>query len=561
MTGRVDNTDTRMTTQRRHPLYLIFQWHMHQPFYKDELSGEYLLPWTRLHVTKDYTDMAWHLERHPEVRSVVNFVPSLLLQIREYEDLSTIREKHLQLTLKPAEELSQEEKDFLLQEFFSANYSRIIERSPRYKALYQKRPDSGTSGGSVTAREKFSSQDYRDLQVWFLLAWTGQEIASEPEVRSMVKQDRGFSKVQKERLLEIHQKYISDVIDRYHQLWKSGQIELSVSPYAHPILPLLMDSEVARICMPGLQLPRYRFRHPGEARRQVDEGLNTVRQQFGWEVQGMWPSEGSVSEEVVNLLAAESLRWITTDSNVLARSLSRNGSPAPMNRGEQYSPYTFETPNGPMNIFFRDQMLSDLIGFQYAKMDSGDAVSDFIGHLRQIHTGLPDDEFPYVAVITMDGENAWEHFEANGKPFFDKLYTELTGADWLETTTFSEYLDQFEPQHTLEWLHPGSWINADYHIWIGHPEKNAAWDVLNDAVQLVRRYEDAGEEIPGTVKQALLQAEGSDWFWWYGDHNNSDHDEVFDLLFCDALRAVYRGLGEEPPAFLQRHQTLASSLK
>jgi len=546
--------------ERTHPLYLIFQWHMHQPFYKDALSGAYLLPWTRCHITKDYTDMAWHLERYPEIKSVVNFVPSLLLQIRDYADLDSVNERHLTLTKKDAGNLTPEEQTFLLEEFFSANYKRIISLSPRYKELYKKRQQYTLHDGFDSALKHYTTQEYRDLQVWFLLAWTGQEIASHPEINSLIRQDQEFTEEDKTRVLEVHQEYIRDVIDRYKTLAESGQIELSISPYAHPILPLVIDSEVARICMPGLHLPQHRFRHPDEAERHVVRGLEIARNEFGWDISGMWPSEGSVSEETATLLAGQSLRWITSDSNVLARSLSRTGKPAHMNSGEQYYPYRLETPEGNLDIFFRDQMLSDLIGFQYANMEPADAAENFMQHLREMYTNLPDDDFPYVAVITMDGENAWEHFQENGKPFFDELYSAIGESDWLETTTFSEYLDKYGSPESLEWLHPGSWITADFHIWIGDREKNAAWDALNEALKRVKEYRRQGQDIPEDVLQALLQAEGSDWFWWYGDHNQSDHEDVFDLLFCNALRKVYQGLDEQLPPSLEQYRTLVESL-
>ncbi|MCF7805579.1 MAG: glycoside hydrolase [Candidatus Marinimicrobia bacterium] len=540
---------------RSQPLYVIFQWHMHQPFYKDQSTGEYLLPWSRLHTTKDYTDMAWHLERHPEVKGVVNFVPSLLKQIEEYNDFDTVSEKHLNLTQKPADALTAEEQFFLLQEFFMTNEKRIINRSERYTELLEMRGDDTTAVTLNTVRNKFKARDFRDLQVWFLLGWTGEQLRSLPEVQSLVEKDENFTEADKKKLLEIHETALRNVLEQYDALQKSGQIEITGTPYAHPILPLLIDSDVARISMPGVHLPQKRFRHPEEARKQIHLGKQVLKEIAGWEIAGMWPSEGSVSEATAELLAEQGIQWISTDSNVLARSLSRNTDPAPLKSEDMYQPYRFSTEQGDMTIFFRDQGLSDLIGFDYADKSADAAVTDFMGHLHRIDESLPDDGYPYVAVITMDGENAWEHFEENGKPFFDALYTSLAESERIQTTTFREQMERAEVQRELQWLHPGSWIGADYHIWIGHPEKNAAWDALNDALNLVEQKRQAGKDIPEKVEQAILQAEGSDWFWWYGHHNNSDHDEVFDLLFCNALRIVYEELDASLPPYLKRNIT------
>ncbi|MBS1272072.1 MAG: hypothetical protein MAGBODY4_01210 [Candidatus Marinimicrobia bacterium] len=535
---------------RKQPLYLIFQWHMHQPFYKNPGTGKYELPWTRLHATKDYTDMAWHLERFPEMKGVINFVPSLLRQIVDYSDFDTVEEEYLRITRKNATDLTADEQIFLLQEFFTANEKRIIHRAPRYTELLNKRGDNTDPAALKNVSKQFTDQDFRDLQMWFLLGWTGEALREKDEIASLVKKDRNFSEAEKQQVLDIHEKAISDIIPRYEELRKSGQIEISGTPYAHPILPLLIDSEVARVSMPGVHLPKKRFRHPEEAEKQIRLGKQSLKELAGWDIAGMWPSEGSVSEDTVDFIAREDIRWITTDSNVLARSLSRNTESAYLDSAAMYQPYQFATENGDLTMFFRDQSLSDLIGFRYANLSAEDAVNDFMGYLHRIDESLPDDGYPYVAVVTMDGENAWEHFEQNGKPFFDQLYQSLGQSERIQTTTFSEYLETATVEKKLQWLHPGSWIGADFHIWIGHPEKNAAWDALNKAINLIERKRKAGVEIPEKVEQAILQAEGSDWFWWYGHHNNSDHDEVFDQLFCDTLRMVYEAFDEPVPEYM-----------
>jgi alpha-amylase/alpha-mannosidase (GH57 family) len=538
--------------QRKHPLYIIFQWHMHQPFYHDPLTNEYRLPWSRLHTTKDYTDMVWHLERYPEIKSVVNFVPSLIEQIHDYQDFSKVKEKHFNLTKKKAAELTVAEKIFILKEFFSAHFERIISKSKRYSALLEKRGSDSTE--HIRERiTKFSTQDFRDIQVWFLLAWTGQDLRRDKFVSKLIKKDQKFTEKDKSALLDHHEKAVKNVLDRYKKLQNSGQIELTTSPYAHPILPLLIDSDVARISMPNVNLPDSRVRHPEEALRQVKKALKSFKKEFGFTPSGMWPSEGSVSEATADLLTQAGIQRITTDSNVLARSLSRSRNPSGLSPMQKYRPYINHTHHGPLTVYFRDQELSDLIGFRYAAMDAKEAVRDFFQYLEHVNNSLPDDGYPYVAVITMDGENAWEYYEDNGQPFFDELYRNLTEKEWLETRTFEDYSKEYPPEAELQWLHPGSWINADYHIWIGLAEKNLAWDWLNDAINLIAQKKNRGEKIPKSVKNLLLQAEGSDWFWWYGDINNSAHDEIFDSIFCNTLRKIYDLLDEEQPAYLEKN--------
>ncbi len=543
----------------RKPLYLIFNWHMHQPLYLDPLTEEYRMPWTRLHLTKDYTDMIWHHERHPKIKSVFNFVPSLIQQIEDYQDFDTVNERHLTLTQKAAGKLSREDKQVILEEFFSANFERAIKKSERYRALYEKREKTQYEHHDNYI-SKFSTQEFRDIQVLFLLAWTGQDIRQQKQIAKLVEKDREFTEKDKKVLLQAHEKAAKTLFDRYKKLHKSGQIELTTSPYAHPILPLLIDSDVARISMPNVRLPQNRFRHPEEALRQLKRAKKKFDKIFDTKITGMWPSEGAVSEATADLVTQAGITRLSTDSNVLARSLSRSTESTHLIPLQKYRPYIVHTHSGPLTVFFRDQEMSDLIGFRYAGMGAEEAVDDFMHNLKDINQSLPDDDFPYVVVITMDGENAWEYFEQNGQPFFDGLFTAVKEAEWLETRTFEDYAEEFPATNELQWLHPGSWINADYHIWIGMPEKNLAWDWLNDLLNVVKEKKVRGEKIPGQAKNLLMQAEGSDWFWWYGDINNSAHDHIFDSIFCNTLRKIYDLLDEERPAYLEKDvlETLSS---
>ncbi len=536
---------------RRQPLFLIFQWHMHQPFYKDAISGQYLLPWVRLHCTKDYTDMIWHLERFPEVKGVVNFVPSLLKQIRDYNDFTSVDERFLNLTRKPAGQLSGEDKHLILQHFFPGNRERMISVSRRYSELFNSRGADPTDEALAAVARSWTPQDFLDLQMWFLLAWTGEELREEPEIAQLIAKESNFTEQEKQKVLSLHQQSIRELLDRYVQLQDTKQIEITGCPYTHPILPLLLDSEVARISMPDADLPLHRFSEPEEAEKQVIRALQIFRNDMGWEIAGMWPSEGAVSEAAVKLLRKYDVRYITTDSNVLARTLSRSPEPAWLVPEQKYMPYTYPTQDGDMVIFARDQALSDRIGFQYASMEPEQAVEDFFAQLYRIDDTLPDDGYPYVVVITMDGENAWEYYRQNGRPFFEALYGRLSDDQRIRTTTFSEQLNRTGELNELEWIYPGSWIHSDFHYWIGDPVKNAAWDKLHTTLDVVHQKQKDGVTLSEHAEQALLQAEGSDWFWWYGNPNHSDYDRIFDQLFCNALRKVCYEMEEELPEALQ----------
>ena len=536
---------------RRQPLILIFQWHMHQPLYKDAVSGRYLLPWVRLHCTKDYTDMAWHLERYPEVKGVINFVPSLLKQIREYTDFASVDERFLHLTQKPAADLSAEDQQFVLRHFFQGNQKGMVDVSRRYSRLLDMRGTDPSEEELEAARSQYTHQDFLDLQMWFLLAWTGEELQEEPEVVQLIAKDRNFTEQEKQRLLNLHQQAIRDLLGRYRKLQESEQIEITGSPYTHPILPLLLDSEVARISMPDAELPFHRFSYPKEAEKQITRALQTFRDELGWEIQGMWPSEGAVSEAAVSLMRKYGIRYITTDSNILARTFSRSAEPARLAPEQKYKPYSFPTQNGELAIFARDQQLSDCIGFQYGGMEPAEAVEDFVSRLYRIDDSLPDDNYPYVVVITMDGENAWEYYPRNGRLFFEKLYGRLAEDHRIRTTTFSEHLERTKELGDLDWIYPGSWIQSDFHYWIGDPVKNAAWDRLHRTLQQAQRHQDDGGTLSEQAEQALLQAEGSDWFWWYGNPNHSVYDYIFDQLFCDALRRVHTEIEAELPEMFQ----------
>jgi alpha-amylase/alpha-mannosidase (GH57 family) len=542
-------------------LYVALLWHFHQPFYKDLVSGEYWFPWVRLHAVKDYYEMANLVIASPGVRLNFNFVPCLLQQLDDYAE-ATAKERVLELSLTPARDLTPSQQIGILAQFFSANWETMVDPYPRYRELLEKRGRGGGSRQWEEVRGHFSPQDFLDLQVWFNLVWFhSRRRRADPFLRDLVRKGRGFSEEEKLSLLAKQREVIAQIIPLYRALFEEGRLELTTSPFYHPILPLLCDTEVAREASPDLVLPRNRFHHPEDARAQIKAALQCHREHFGHSPSGMWPSEGAVSNETAAMAAEAGFKWIASDEEILFRSL---GLPLPGIDGPRqfdhrilYSPYLFRGSEPPIAMLFRDHHLSDLIGFTYARWDPKVAAQDFLGRLHQLRCRVAggSNEGPFLVTIILDGENAWEYYQDDGGDFLAYLYEGLARGEGLETVKISDFLHRFPPQREIPKIAAGSWINHDFRIWIGHEEDNAAWDLLaqtrNDLVFFEERSRSApgGGEVQAREKawQEIYIAEGSDWCWWYGDEHSSAMDEEFDNLFRKHLMNVYILTGAEIP--------------
>lgn len=518
-------------------LKVCILWHMHQPDYRDPISDQTLLPWTWLHALKDYGEMLETVVE-TEARVTVNLVPSLLEQLERYEQ-GTDKDYWLDLITRSPADLSEPERRFCVDQFFSVNEETQIRPHKRYRDLFHLKsvqPDSA---------DQFSDQDLLDLQVWFLLAWTGSHLRRKKTVvADLLKQGSLFTEDQKRSLLSCCHAEVARVLSMHRQLEDEGQIEISVTPYAHPILPLLCDLHMAQSPSPGLPLPAADFRYPEDARLQVREGLKTADRLLSPRPRGMWPAEGAVSEEAATILAEEGALWAATDEDILARSLADG----PVDRKTLYQIYRY----GKLPLLFRDRELSDRIGFLYATWDSGDAVVDLICRLKEIAGLSPGGT---VAII-LDGENCWERYPDNGYPFLRDFYQELRLTPELEMTTIQQALKRSEPV-ALERLWAGSWIRADFTTWIGHAEENLAWEMLHQARrdvfsdQIQKALDQPDEPLSEPVRE-LLRAEGSDWFWWYGDEHSTAQADIFDRLFRLHLEGLYQLRGLLPPASLQQ---------
>ena len=537
---------------------LVFLWHMHQPFYKDLVSGEYRLPWVRLHALKDYYGMVKLLDEFPRIHQTFNLVPSLLAQLEDYVS-GKAKDPFWEVALVRAESLSDEQKRFALTYLFQANLTHLIGRFPRYRELFDAHAENDFNV-DVTA-SRFTAQDFRDLQVLSQLAWFDEFLFErpEPELQRILARGRDFSPLDQQWVNERQKTLLASVIPTYKSAADRGLIEISASPYYHPILPLLCDTDMGAVSSPGLPLPTERFRHPQDAKTQLDRGLALHEQQLGRKPQGVWPSEGSVSSEALTIAAELGVRWMATDEGVLGRSAhnyfhrNEQGILAPDAAHQLYNFYRYETPSGPMHLLFRDHSLSDLIGFVYSGMRAHDAAEHFVSRIRACAQPVLDSGRDAIVPVILDGENAWEFFPRSGREFLRTLYAMIGSADEIDCVTVSEAIDGAQHIEPLADLVPGSWINSNFNVWIGAPEDNKAWDLLTAA----RR---AFDEHSGSVAaqqrelafEELLIAEGSDWNWWYGPEHSTANDRDFDELYRKHLSNVYAALGQTPPSELAR---------
>ncbi|HJS29634.1 MAG TPA: glucodextranase DOMON-like domain-containing protein [Anaerolineales bacterium] len=538
------------------PIYLSIIWHQHQPvYYKDAETNSYIRPWVRVHATKDYVDMAAILREYPEIHATFNLTPSL---IRQLDDLGAgAKDLYWTLSEIPADELTEEQKQFILDRFFDTNRN-IIARFPRYQALLNLRD------GSTDPRSEFTGRDYRDLQVLFNLAWVDPDWLEEEPLAGLVTRGRDYSESDKVILFEEHLRLINEVIPIHRELQENGQIEVTMTPYAHPILPLLYSTDLARNALPEIDLPAPAYTYGLDAVNQVALGVQLYEDHFGRPPLGMWPAEGSVAQEVVSMVAQNDIRWIASDEGVLANSLgfdsfSRSPNEVVVEAEQLYRPYSVEgTRGGPVAIVFRDVVLSDKVGFTYSGQDGEAAAQDFVDRIHAIRDQLIESgtEGPFLVSVILDGENAWEHYENDGKEFLHGLYRRLSEDAEIVTVTPSEFLSLSPDQPPIDDLWAGSWINHDFSTWIGEEEENLAWELLGSTRSFLEQYihgNRKGQVEPDQLARALDQmyvAEGSDWFWWYGADQNSGNDEIFDLQFRNTLKEVYRALGQEPPVEL-----------
>jgi alpha-amylase/alpha-mannosidase (GH57 family) len=501
------------------PVLVSFLWHMHQPFYKDLVRQGYVMPWAYLHGTKDYFGMPALLEEFPDVHQTFNLVPSLLLQLEEYA-AGTARDASLELAFKPVSDLTEEDRATIIERFFPVPVRTMLQPFPRYFELHERRSDP-------TRHHAFSDQDIRDIQVWWSLAWFDHD----RRPQELVEKGRNFTEADKVELRKLVQQLIGNIIPEYRRMQDCGSIEISTTPFYHPILPILIDSRAA-----GDHIP-VTVQFPYDAREQLMRAVRFMEERFAQKPQGLWPSEGSVSNETALLVSSVGLKWMATDEGILAKSgvdLAWN------NRKNLYHPYK----KGDLTIFFRDRTLSDLIGFQYMHAPASDTANDLLRRLKELPQGAH-------VVIALDGENPWDYYPNSGRDFLRSVFDGIQQDPAIEAVTLSEALKRM-PNQRLDWLAPGSWANASFDIWIGHEEDQQAWRwIVRAREALMSRQGQIPEAKWNLAYEELLVAEGSDWMWWFGNDFSSDSDAIFDSLFRQHIGNIYELIGLPKPEGLE----------
>ncbi len=536
-------------------------WHMHQPDYTDPITGRVVMPWVRLHALASYADMARLAAEVPEARAVFNVVPTLLGQLAAAA-AGRGEDEFLALARAEPADLAPADRALLLKRFFAFHHGRRFAELPRLAELWRKRETRRHESPERIAAA-FTVAELRDLQVGFHLAWSGRTLREEPLVAALLRKGRGFTNDEKRELLDLQHAFLARVTPAYRELATGGAHEVSCTPWAHPIAPLLCDTRAALEAIPGLPLPVARVTRPGDAWWHVRVALDETERLLGVRPRGMWPAEGALSEEAIRVFAACGVRWLASDQDVLAASWD-GAVPA----GGHFQPWRWGGDGMP-SLFFRDQGLSDRIGFVYAGWEGERAAADLVGHLQGIRAQLPAGRF--LTAIILDGENAWEAYPAQGVDFLRGFYRGVAAAPGLRWRTFSQFLDEGggEAPRPLPRLRAGSWIRRDLTTWVGHAQKNRAWDRLAATRDwLEPRLAAAGAlrevALPGGGRvsapdpdllgpaattplagawRAMASAEGSDWFWWYGDDHPTEFAAEFDALFRAHLGNVYRQLG------------------
>ena len=541
-------------------VHLVVLWHMHQPQYRDPENGRYVLPWTRLHALKDYWGMVEVLREFPNFHATFNVVPALGMQLEEYASCS-FKEPWFSLAFKNTDELTREDKAEIISRAFQVNHERLMPRWPRFVELFEwSRP-----AGGAQALVSFTPRDWRDLQLLSQLAWMDESWLETDEVVSgLATKGKDFTEKDKSALRKKQLDFLGLVLPAYHDAAQRGQIELSTTPFYHPILPLICDSDIARVANPGTPLPRRAYRRPEDAREQLRLAREYHERVFGVKPAGLWPSEGSVSDQTLTIAGEEGFQWFGTDEGVLGRTLNvgffRDGNGIPANADRLYKPWSVQVaPNGITGLF-RDHHLSDLVGFVYSRMDAKAAAADLHNRMRHLGENVPGDQ-PLTICLFLDGENAWEYYPGNGRAFLREFYARIQGDQDFRALTATEAIAAAGSLPTTAGIFPASWINANFDVWIGHAEDITAWELLWDAREAyAHAFEarkqgrsDAPTETALTeARESLLAAEGSDWCWWFGPEHSTANDAEFDALYRKHLTAIYLSLGQVAPEELAK---------
>lgn len=533
-------------------LSIAFYWHMHQPVY--ELDSVYLMPWARLHAVKDYLDMVLILEKHPNIKLNVNIVPALVDELIDYSE-NGFNDIHSSLTMTPVENLSDSEKEYILNNFFTAEYETMIYHHPTYRKLYKKR-----YAKKDVNIEAFTNQEYSDLMALFNLAWIDPTHLNRfPELRQLASKEKGFTLRDRIKIIDLHRKIISEIIPTYREYIKEGRIELTTSPYNHPILPILCDVQTTIQNAHTVENLPEEMDLSDDAYIQVKSALDRIEEVFGVRPKGLWASEHCLTTKVLELLKSLGIKWTVSDESILSKTI--NFEFIRDFKGNLEDPYhllkvyEYSSDDSNVDVIFRDSSISNLINFEYSNINSKTAAEDLYNKIKLMQSKLlvsPDDT--HILTIAQDGENCWERYKEDGAEFLNTLYSLIEKDSTLETVCLSDYIENDKTKRQIEGIYPGSWINKNFQFWIGDSVKNLAWNYLTtvrqDIIEIAKDFPD--ENAVNLAMQEIYIAEGSDWFWWYGEPNNSGQDNIFDFLFREHLKKAYKFLDSACPEFLDK---------
>lgn len=531
-------------------LSVAFYWHMHQPVY--ELGGVFIMPWARLHAVKDYLDMVNILEKYPRLKLNINIVPALLDELIQYTEQG-FQDIHSSLTVSDIESLARSEKEYILNNFFNSKYETMVYKYPAYRKLFKKR----FSSNSITV-DDFNDQEFSDLMALFNLSWVDPtHYEKYPELDRLAKKGKNYTKKDRVKIIELHNEIIKNIIPTYKKYIEEGRIELTTSPYYHPIMPILCDYETAVKNLPSRENLPVNLDLTDDAHYQVKSAIDRIEEVFGVKPKGIWASEYCITDKVLDLFAEEGLKWTISDESILSKSINfefvRDFKGNLENPYYLLKTYTYSNNDSKIDVIFRDSHIPNLINFEYCNIDSGISSGDLYNKIKSIQNKLlvsPDNN--HLLTIALDGENCWENYVNDGLDFLNGVYSKLENDDSVETVLISDYISSDKNKKTLSKIHPGSWINKDFNFWLGDPVKNLAWQYLNNIKEDINQIlkENNEQDNINAAMRELYIAEGSDWFWWYGEPNNSGQDNVFDFLFREHLKNIYKILGKEYPKYL-----------
>lgn len=528
-------------------LSIAFYWHMHQPVYQLTPEGDYLMPWVRLHAVKDYLGMVDILDKFKNIKLNFNIVPVLLDSLIDYGEKG-FHDLHSRITVKDVKDLTDDDKEFVLNNFFDANYQTMIFPFEEYNRLYQKRISN-----SEYTLDLFNDQEYSDLLALFNLAWFDISYKNKyPELRKLFKKGKGYTQEDRVKIIEIQRDIIRKIIPAYKKFLQKNRIEITTSPYYHPILPILLDiSGIKKTFAEDLPID---FKAGLDAKLQTELALDKIEDVFGKRPKGIWPSEHCVSPKTLEMLKSLGVEWSISDEGILSSSIGfefvRDF------KGYLEDPYhllkSYEYKNG-LKMIFRDAVIPNLISFEYPNHEVELAANDLYDRIKVIQSKLltsPDEE--HLLTIAMDGENCWENYPQNGFMFLKTLYKLIESDKSLETVLISDYLQKEKSSKPLKKIHSGSWINRNFKFWIDEPLKNLAWTYLKQTRDDFSKFvkENPYDKNINLALKELFICEGSDWFWWYGEPNDSGRDNIFDYLFREHLKNIYTVLNLTPPAYL-----------